>query len=227
MPIRRIDSHRIISSNYRRSRPMSIAALTCLTLTACSIPQEGNVQSIDPVNIPYELNATTTSTTIVPEIPSTTSDVSTEDGAEPSVETVNLFFIAGTQVVPISRLLLSPASANQVLASLIEGLPPGDVAAGLRTAIPDDSNLEISVERGIARVDLPPVLTSAIPGSEQRLAIAQIVLTLTRRAGIGQVVFTSGGRPQSVPRGRGDLTQPGGAVACEDYSNLLPAGFAC
>jgi len=194
--------------------------------TACSIPQEGNVQSIDPANIPYELNVTT-STTLVVEISTTTTGESTEDGAEPSVETVNLFFIAGTQVVPISRLLLSPASANQVLASLIEGLPPGDVAAGLRTAIPDDTNLEILVERGIARVDLPSVLTSAIPGSEQRLAIAQIVLTLTRRAGIGQVVFTSGGRPQSVPRGRGDLTQPGGAVACEDYSNLLPAGFAC
>lgn len=194
---------------------------------SCSIPQGGDVQSIDPANIPYELNATTTSTTLVAKIPSTTGDPTTEDGAEPAVEVVNLYFISGTQVVPISRMLLSPATANQVLASLVEGLPPGDVAAGLRTAIPDDSNLEILVERGIARVDLPPVLTSAIPGSEQRLAIAQIVLTLTRRAGIGQVVFTSGGRPQSVPRGRGDLTQPGGAVACEDYSNLLPAGFAC
>lgn len=164
---------------------------------------------------------------MVAEVPSTSTGPPSEEGVEPSVETVNLFFVAGTQVVPISRMLLSPASATQVLASLSEGLPPGDVAAGLRTAIPDDSNLEILVERGIARVNLPPVLTSAIPGSEQRLAIAQIVLTLTRRAGIGQVVFSSGGRPQSVPRGRGDLTQPGGAVACEDYSNLLPAGFAC
>ncbi|MEN9803093.1 MAG: hypothetical protein RLZ37_2218 [Actinomycetota bacterium] len=226
-PSSRMSFSRIEFHVRRRSKLAAIMAFGCLTTTACSIPQEGNVQSIDPANIPYELNATTTSTTLVPELPSTTSGESTGDGAEPSVETVNLFFIAGTQVVPISRLLLSPASANQVLASLIEGLPPGDEAAGLRTAIPNDSNLEILVERGIARVDLPSELTSAIPGSEQRLAIAQIVLTLTRRAGIGQVVFTSGGRPQSVPRGRGDLTQPGGAVACEDYSNLLPAGFAC
>lgn len=205
-----------------------LGAIVCagLAVAGCSIPQEGSVQSIDPVKIPYDLNVTTTSTTLSPLSAPSTSSPSNGDGA-PSVESVSLFFIAGSQVVPISRLLLSPATPGQVLASLVEGLPPGDVAAGLRTAVPDASTFEITVERGMARIDLPPALTSAIPGSEQRLAIAQIVLTLTRRAGIGQVMFTSGDRPQSVPRGRGDLTQPGGAVACEDYANLLPAGFAC
>lgn len=185
------------------------------------------MRSIDPAKIPYELNATTTSTTVAAQVVTTIDSGSTGEEVAPAVESVNLFFVAGSQVVPISRLLLSPATESQVLASLVEGLPPGDLAAGLRTAIPDESVLEVTVERGIARVELPSLLTSAIPGSEQRLAIAQIVLTLTRRAGIGQIVFTSNGRPQSVPRGRGDLTQPGGAVACEDYANLLPTGFAC
>lgn len=208
------------------ARVVSFVICLSVVLGACSIPKEGSVRSIDPSKIPYELNATTTSTTIVIE-PSTTDSGPNGDETPPEVESVNLFFVAGSQVVPITRLLLSPATAAQVLASLVEGLPPGDVAAGLRTAIPSDSDLEVVVERGIARVELPVALTTAIPGSEQRLAIAQIVLTLTRRAGIGQIVFTSGNRPQSVPRGRGDLTQPGGAVACEDYANLLPTGFAC
>lgn len=209
----------------RFSRAVALTAM-CSTFVGCAIPQEGSVRTIDPANIPYELNVTTTTTT-EPPAASTTSSTAGDGEPAPAVESVSLFFIAGSQVVPISRLLLSPAAANQVVASLVEGLPPGDVAAGLRTAIPPDSAFDVIVQRGMARVDLPPSLTSAIPGSEQRLAIAQIVLTLTRRAGIGQVVFTSGGRPQSVPRGRGDLTQPGGAVACEDYANLLPAGFAC
>ena len=206
----------------------ALGAVFCagLAVVGCSIPQEGSVQSIDPVDIPYDLNVTTTSTSLSPSAPPSTNNSSDGDAA-PTVESVNLFFIAGSQVVPITQLLLSPATPGQVLASLVEGLPPGDVAAGLRTAIPDAATFEITVERGMARIDLPPALTSAIPGSEQRLAIAQIVLTLTRRAGIGQVMFTSGDRPQSVPRGRGDLTQPGGSVACEDYANLLPAGFAC
>jgi hypothetical protein len=204
-----------------------LVAATTAWVGSCGIPEESDVQSIDPAKIPYELNATTTSTTIVERV--TTTSVTDSSGGDPapSVETVSLFFISGSQVAPITRLLLSPATPGQVLASLVEGLPPGDVAAGLRTAIPDESTFGVMTERGIARVELPVALTSTIPGSEQRLAIAQIVLTLTRRAGIGQVVFTSAGRPQSVPRGRGDLTQPGGAVACEDYANLLPAGFSC
>lgn len=218
------------ATDVLRHGPMRAALGLCaasVCLVSCSIPQEGSVRSIDPAKIPYELNATTTSTSTAPVLTATPGTIDQSDDATPAVESVNLFFVAGSQVVPINRLLLSPATAAQVLASLVEGLPPGDVAAGLRTAIPRESELEVTVERGIARVELPPLLTSAIPGSEQRLAIAQIVLTLTRRAGIGQIVFTSAGRPQSVPRGRGDLTQPGGAVACEDYSNLLPAGFAC
>lgn len=220
-----------VNSRHRRHVVMvsvSLVSSVSMILGACSIPREGSVRSIDPADIPYELNATTTSTTILPEVTTSTLSLDeTSDDGTPAVEAVSLFFVAGSQVVPISQLLLSPATAAQVLASLVEGLPAGDVAAGLRTAIPNESELDITVERGIARVDLPSLLTSTIPGSEQRLAIAQIVLTLTRRAGIGQVVFTSGGRPQSVPRGRGDLTQPGGAVACEDYANLLPTGFAC
>lgn len=202
---------------------------TCALLLGCAVPDEGIVQSVDPGRIPYELNATTTSTST----PTTTAapfDVSsTTTGPETTipVEAVNLFYVAGLQVVPIARLLLSPASAAQVLAALAEGVPPGDPAAGLRTALPGDFMAEVVVERGIARVNLPPTFVTDVPGAEQRLAIAQIVLSLTRRAGIGQVIFTSGGQPLSVPRGRGDLTDPGGAVACEDYANLLPAGFSC
>lgn len=203
-----------------------LVVFTSLFLTmSCSVPSSGKIQTVDPAQIPYELNATTTST-IGPSSLSSWSPGDNVDGT-PSVEAVSLFFIAGSQVVPITRMLLSPASASQVYAALAEGVPPGDTAAGLRTAIPESTAVSVVVERGIARVELPGEFTSAIPGAEQRMAIAQIVLTLTRRSGIGQVVFSSAGQPQSVPRGRGDLTQPGGSVACEDYSNLLPAGFAC
>lgn len=220
---------------YRRSRlHVTITALTVSTfslfaLNACSIPDDGAVQAVNPALIPYELNATTSSTSA----PSTTMpieiDISSSTAPETSVpvEVVNLFYVAGLQVVPISRLLLSPASAAQVLAALAEGVPPGETAAGLRSALPTDFLTEVTVERGVARVNLPPTFLTDVPGAEQRLAIAQIVLSLTRRAGIGQVLFTSAGEPQSVPRGRGDLSEPGGTVACEDYANLLPAGFSC
>lgn len=214
----------------RRSSLRILAmAVSASALMGCAVPDQGSVQAVDPGRIPYELNATSTSTTS----PTTTLPTNPADGSTAApettipVESVNLFYVAGLQVVPIARLLLSPASAAQVLAALAEGVPPGDPAAGLRTALPADFVAEVVVERGVARVDLPPTFVTDVPGAEQRLAIAQIVLSLTRRAGIGQVVFTSGGQLQSVPRGRGDLTDPGGAVTCEDYASLLPAGFSC
>jgi hypothetical protein len=203
-----------------------------LTTTSCSIPGDGSVNQIDPDQIPYELNATTTSPppTTVPATTSTPPVVDTTTSTITStipIEVVRLFFVAGAQIVPIDRLLLSPAAAPQVLAALSEGPPEGDAAAGLRSALPLDFVAEVSVERGIATVVLPATFITDIPGGEQRLAVAQIVLTLTRQSGVGQVRFTSNNEPQSVPRGRGDLSAPGATVACDDYANLLPSNFYC
>jgi hypothetical protein len=217
-----------------RNMARSLIALMSIVLatSSCSIPGDGSVKRIDPDQIPYELNATTTSpppttvpatTTTAPVVESTTSTISSTI----PVEIVRLFFVAGAQIVPIDRLLLSPAAAPQVLAALSEGPPEGDAAAGLRSALPVGFVAEVSVERGIATVILPGTFITDLPGGEQRLAVAQIVLTLTRQSGVGQVRFTSDNEPQSVPRGRGDLSTPGATVACDDYANLLPSNFSC
>ena len=188
-------------------------------------------EMVDPNKIPYDLNATTTSsppttapaTTTTPPVIETTTTISSTI----PIEVVSMFFVAGTQVVPIDRLLLSPAAAPQVLAALAEGPPEGDAAAGLRSALPIDFAAQVTVERGIATVVLPATFITDLPGGEQRLAIAQIVLTLTQQSGVGQVRFTSNNEPQAVPRGRGDLSGPGETVACDDYANLLPSNFSC
>jgi spore germination protein GerM len=203
-----------------------------IVVTSCSLPGDGSVKQIDADKIPYELNATTTSSppTTVPASTTTTPVVETTTSTSSStipVEIVSMFFVAGTQVVPIDRLLLSPAAAPQVLAALSEGPPEGDAAAGLRSALPVGFAAEVTVERGIATVELPGTFITDLPGGEQRLAVAQIVLTLTRQSGVGQVRFTSNNEPQSVPRGRGDLSTPGATVACDDYANLLPSNFSC
>lgn len=210
------------------------AALTAIgiVVTSCSIPGDGSVKQINADKIPYELNATTTSSppTTVPASTTTTPVVETTTSTSSStipVEIVSMFFVAGTQVVPIDRLLLSPAAAPQVLAALSEGPPEGDAAAGLRSALPIGFAAEVTVERGVATVVLPGTFITDLPGGEQRLAIAQIVLTLTRQSGVGQVRFTSNNEPLAVPRGRGDLTTPGATLACDDYANLLPSNFSC
>ena len=211
---------------------LAISSSLAIMFTSCSIPGGGSVKQINPDNIPYDLNATTTSSPPTTTVASTTTSpviettTSTSSSTIP-VEIVSMFFVAGAQVVPIDRLLLTPAAAPQVLAALSEGPPEGDAAAGLRSALPVGFVAEVTVERGIATVELPGTFITELPGGEQRLAVAQIVLTLTRQAGVGQVRFTSNNEPQSVPRGRGDLSSPGATVACDDYANLLPSNFSC
>jgi spore germination protein GerM len=221
------------------------ALVTCASLAlvvACGVPESSDVRPIDPADVPFGLNETTTTTTTTTLAPTTTrplpettvADATTTTTAAlestttvAPVEPVTLFFLTGREVVPTQRSLLSPATPPQVLAALASGPPTGDEAAGLRTALPADMEMLVQVEAGVATVDLPPTFIEDVPGSEQRLAIAQIVLTLTRRGGVGQVRFTLGGEPQQVPRGQGDITSPGGAVSCDDYENLLARGFSC
>lgn len=200
---------------------------------ACGVPDSGSFTAIPPDEVPYGLDETTTTLAPTTTRPvATTKPDQTTTTVEPTttlapIESVTLYFITGRTLVPTQRLLLSPASPPQVLAALAEGPPTGDEAAGLRTALPPDVEMLVTVERGIATVDLPPTFLEDVPGSEQRLAIAQIVLTLTQRAGVGQVRFTLGGEDQQVPRGEGDITAPGGLVACDDYAMLLGQGSSC
>lgn len=213
---------------FRRHIRSTAVGLVAISLTACGVPTSSSSRPIDADKIPAQFAATTvpsststsTSTTVVEPPPSTTT-------TNLPVEQVDVFFVSGNRVVPVPRLLLSPASAPQVLAALAEGVPEIDEAAGLRSAVPADLPLDVSVERGVATVELDPSFLLVVSGPDQRLAIAQIVLTLTRRSGIGQVSFASDSRPISVPRGGGDLTTPGELVACDDYDNLLPGGFSC
>ena len=73
----------------------------------------------------------------------------------------------------------------------------------------------------MARISATSPFLSELEPLDQRLAIAQIVLTLTRRPGIGQVIFNVDGTDIPVPRGAGDLTSPGSAVTYDDYLAVL------
>ena len=72
----------------------------------------------------------------------------------------------------------------------------------------------IRVRTGIASVELGARFRE-LPLSEQRLAVAQLVLTLTDRPGIGQVLFTVNEEAVEVPRLNGSIAR--GPVSRDDY----------
>jgi spore germination protein GerM len=120
--------------------------------------------------------------------------------------------------------VVSPASPEQTLTLLTANPLSGPGYIGLRSALPRSFEADITVARGVARVDAQGSFLRLIAPSDQRLAIAQIVATLTSRPGIGQVVFAVDGAPIAVPRGRGDLVPPGTPVTFDDYASLIIGG---
>lgn len=209
-------------------RIVTLAAAIVVIAAACGIQGAGPVERIPTDEVPVRLGDTTTSTTsttttTLPEQSSTSGPTSTI-----ATEQVLLSFVDGGQISPVPTPLVSPASLNQVLFALQEGPPQGAPTAGLRTALPSPETLIVASQdgTGVATVDLPVDFFDLVIGINQRLAVAQIVLTLASRPGIGQVRFTQNGEPAVVQRGSGALAAPGEALAVRDYASLIDTPVA-
>lgn len=198
-----------------RPRLSLVFALTVIS-AGCSIPADGSFQEIPDSEVPFELSV---SQTTLPEASATTLP-----GTDTSTEAIDAYFISNSRVLKIVRLVASPAGPDQALATLGSLDTQDPALAGLRTAIPRSFSASVSVERGVANVDSTRGLLDTLSPLDQRLAVAQIVLTLTSRPGIGQVTFSVDGTPTDVPRGRGDLAGPLTPVTFDDYVNLVVTG---
>ena len=204
------------------------AVALAVAVPACGLGGDDELQRIDSNDL-FGLDETTststtsTTTTVVPPplVDSTIGVTTTTVATEP----VELYFIDGDRladvVIPLTRGTQGP-SALRVMRALERGLSSGDVGIGLRSAVPP--NLVTTVTEsaaGFASVDLSGTVFETIEDSDQRLAFAQIVLTLTRRPGIGQVQFTVDGVPLAVPGRDNVIRDPGELVSFEDYESLL------
>ena len=201
-----------------------IGLLLVFSIASCGVPRSSKVVEISKAELPTELNqqpTTTTTTTTVAE------DASAKETQQPASEVlsepVELYYISDDRLVATTQSIVSPATISQVLAALIAGPPTGDNGLGLRSALPIDLNAEIDISKGVAQINTTAEFLTELSPIDQRLAIAQLVLTFTRRPGVGQVIFTVDGQNVAVPRGRGDLAKPGTTVSFDDYSSLIVA----
>ncbi|MFT3854350.1 MAG: GerMN domain-containing protein [Ilumatobacteraceae bacterium] len=211
-----------------RRRLALFATLAVMTTIAgaCGVNDSGNAQRITPglglddAAPTTSTTTTTTTTTTTPTASTTETTASTTTTTLVQTELVQLWFISGTQLNEIKSLMPYPASLGQVLAALQRG--PGELAAAtLRNAVPASPTLTVKDNGdGTATVDLPVDFFGTIPGPDQRLAIGQIVVTLTLRPGIGSVRFTQGGDDAAVILGGGEQSSKGQLVTRADYATL-------
>lgn len=202
----------------RRSIPVVLCST--LILASCSVPKNGTFETISSDDIPFGLNAEQTT------IPQLTTQTAVENLDPPGTEyeQIDLYFIRNAAVTRVQRSLISPVDENAALVALTEGLVKDSTTVGLRSAIPASLEARVDVDRGVATVNATRAFLNSLPAVDQRLAIAQIVLTLTSRPGIGQVVFFVDGKAIAVPKGRGDLSGVGDPVTFDDYTNIIVGG---
>jgi spore germination protein GerM len=202
------------------------AAITAIT-GGCGIGGGGNLQQIGSEDLAgldqtTTSSTTTTSTTTVPidtAVGTTTSAATTSTIA---TEPVELYYVSGDVLESVTQDVFRDISLFGVLRALESGPPPPDVAVGLTSVVPIGLIRGVTeAGTGVAAVDLSGDIFEDIAGDEQRQAIAQIVLTLTRRPGIGQVRFTLDGEDLQIPKRGNVLSEPGEPVSRLDYESLL------
>lgn len=191
-------------------------------LGGCGVSTDEGFSAIAEEEIPFGLAETsssttgTSTTTTVSEPP--TSLVPSTTTTEPPVEGVILYFATENGLVDVFRYLERPVDFDAVVTALVAGPQPGETAAKARSIIGRDDIKQIDIRGGVATVALVEGFSN-LPVQEQRLAVAQLVLTLTDRPGIGQVLFTVAGQPVDVPRADGSLART--TVSEDDYKPLL------
>ena len=195
------------------------SVLMLAVLSSCAVPNSGSYQQVAPADIPFGLNAP--QTTLPPTTTTVLDPPSLESVPIAVSEPIDLFFISNSRIIKVQRNVASPANPAQALSSLVEGPNTSPEFVGLRTALPTTFTASVDVIRGVARVDATRTFLNSLSGLDQKLAIAQIVLTLTSRPGVGQVLFSVDSKLISVPRGRGDSVASGVAVTFDDYASLI------
>ena len=216
------------------------AVLTVLMLVLAGCGYEG---SSDVRRLPSDelfgldqtttTSTTTTTTTTAPPPPAASVETTVVTSVTPvtvamttttalTTETVRLFMLDDEQLTSVTQNISSPVRVRRVLEALEAGPIAGPATVGLTTAVPDGIVNTAFARSGVAEVDLVGEVYDLVPPDEQLPAVAQIVLTLTQRPGIGQVSFTLDGEPLRVRLGNGQTTDEAGQpVSADDYAVML------
>jgi len=199
-------------------RLAAIFGVLTFATVACSIVDDGRVESVTPpAELTDTLPPTTIATTTTTEAVTTTSGLETTT-TEVQADRVLLYYISSGKLSPAVGSLSSQYAPSQLMALLQAGPIDDPITIGLRSAIPADVEIDASQDgTGVAQVILPEGFFDNIPVGDQRLAVAQIVMTLLGNIpGVGQVAFNL-----QVSGPAGELIPAGQVLSRADYQTLL------
>jgi spore germination protein GerM len=198
--------------------PASVGALV-LVLAACGVTTDDEFRQIAAEDVQFRLaDPTTTTTSTSTTVPPSTSTTRPEPSTTTIAQLVELYFVSGETVIPVTRAVPPPVSLAQVIRLLEAGPVPGD-PSGARSLLADGLVLGVDLSGGVALVDLSEAFTQEqLPSAVQQLIVAQLVYTMAAQQGVGQVAFTLAGQPIAVPLADGSVAT--GPISRDAYRAL-------
>lgn len=186
-----------------RGRLVAALAVAALTATGCGLPAH-QVTRLDPDSVPFGLL-----NTAPPSVPA--------QGRGPQA---TVYLVDGGRLVTVARRVVGENVPAEAARALMEGPTTAESARGLTTDVPTPTHLiSLDLTGSVATVDLSSEFGD-LGGSDQVLAVAQFVYTLTASPYIDAVRFAIDGKPIEVPDASGSLSaQP---RTRSDYRTLAP-----
>ena len=192
----------------RRTAVVVLVATLVAALTACGVPSDGEPREISANDVPFRL--------LGPDAAAPATSIPQSD----DTSRVTVYFVTTEgQLAAARRTVPARATPGRALGALLDGVLENEagrlssaITAGTRVLGidgPDD---------GLVTIDLSSDLLD-VTGSQQVLAIAQVVFTATALPNVERVLFEFDGEPREVPTGEGKLTAV--PLGRSDYRQLL------
>lgn len=200
--------------------PAAVLAASLGFLVA-SCGSNGDATSAGPV--PSVGTSTNGTTEEVPTPSTQETETGTETEPPSSQVTYQVWFANDAGLFVTYRTEAStPRVGTASLESLLEGPDSFEEGYGLRTAIPDGTQLlGLSIDDGVARVDLTSEFETGGGSASMQTRLAQVVFTITQFPTVKGVVFSLDGEPIDVLGGEGVVIDH--PLTRRDYAGLLPA----
>ena len=153
----------------------------------------------------------------------TSSGGSTTSSGSATRVRYEVWFTRGESLFMVKRDVAStPRIGTAAMESLLAGPEPREQAAAVGSQIPAGTQLlGLSVEGGVATVDLTSEFESGGGSASMNMRIAQVVYTLTQFPTIKGVLFELDGQHVDVLGGEGVVVDE--PVTRKDYRSLMPA----
>lgn len=180
--------------------------LLALSAGACGLPSDETATAIDVQTLPVELQPDATTTTTTEPLPASRD--------------VTLYYLNDKTLVPRVRSVPREASIKDELQLLFDFVPdesnPDD--DGLRSDVALLTLIGVDItDDGTARINIERTDEDTAYTNDQA---AQLVFSATCRRDVERVEFQIDGQG-AIVNTVGDLTEPGGQVTREDYSNYI------